>query len=250
MAGAQLVGADLRVADLHGADLHGANLREADLRYTRLLETNLENADLTGCFIYGISAWNVKLDGSVQADLFIGDASDPPITVDNLEIAQFIYLLLNNERIRHVIQTITSRLVLILGNFSPKRKVVLDALRNELRALGYVPVLFDFDKPSGRNLTETVSTLAHMSRFIVADITSPRSVPHELASIVPRLRVPVQPLIQRSQRPYGMFLDFDPRDYHWVLPIHRYATMKSLIRGLRTAVIAPAEAKAAELEAR
>jgi hypothetical protein len=39
---------------------------------------------------------------------------------------------------------------LILGRFSvPERKAVLDALRDELRksGRGYVPVVFDFEKP-------------------------------------------------------------------------------------------------------
>ena len=82
---------------------------------------------------------------------------EPEITVDNLEVAQFIYLLLNNERIRHVIDTITSKAVLILGRFTPERKAVLDALREELRKRDYLPVLFDFDKPASKDLTETVS---------------------------------------------------------------------------------------------
>jgi hypothetical protein len=45
----------------------------------------------------------------------------PEITVDNIEVAQFIYLLLHNQKIRDVIDTITSKVVLILGRFSEKR---------------------------------------------------------------------------------------------------------------------------------
>src|SRR5215207_2029801 len=33
---------------------------------------------------------------------------EPEITVDNIEVAQFVYLLLHNEKIRDVIDTITS----------------------------------------------------------------------------------------------------------------------------------------------
>ena len=61
--------------------------------------------------------------------------------------------------------------MLILGRFTEERKAVLDAIRDELRRRDYIPILFDFDKPANRDLTETISLLARMARFIVADIT-------------------------------------------------------------------------------
>ena len=99
------------------------------------------------------------------------------ITVDNLDMAQFIYLLLHNEKIREVIDTITSKAVLILGRFTPARKIVLDAMQEELRRRNYLPILFDFEKPASRDLTETISTLAHMARFIIDDLTEAKSIP-------------------------------------------------------------------------
>ncbi len=117
------------------------------------------------------------------------------ITVDSLKVAQFIYLLLINEEIREVIDTITSKVVLILGRFTPGRKQILDAIKNELRKRNYSPILFDFEKPSSRDITETVSTLAHLSRFVIADITDAKSIPQELSHIVPFLpSVPIVPL--------------------------------------------------------
>ena len=68
--------------------------------------------------------------------------NEPEITVDNIEVAQFVYILLNNPKIRDVIDTIGRKAVLILGRFTPERKAVLDALREELRKRGYVPILF------------------------------------------------------------------------------------------------------------
>ena len=50
----------------------------------------------------------------MQKNLIITPHGEPAITVDNLEVAQFIYLLLNNESVRRVIDTITSKVVLIL----------------------------------------------------------------------------------------------------------------------------------------
>ena len=249
LSGANLSGAILSGAILTGAKLIGANLSGAKLTRATLVETNLTGADLTGCSIYGISAWELKLEGATQTDLIITRHDEPTITVDNLEVAQFIYLLLNNERIRDVIDTITSKVVLILGRFTPERKAVLDAIRGELRKRNYLPVLFDFDKPSSRDLTETVRTLAHLARFIIADITEPRSIPQELQAIVPGLAVPVQPLLlEGSTGEWGMFQDL--RKYDWVLEVHRYDSLEDLLASLGDRVIAPAEAKAKELAKR
>src|SRR3712207_7715106 len=49
-----------------------------------------------------------------------------------------------------------------------ERKAVLDAVREALRAHDYVPILFDFDIPADRDVTETVTLLARMARFIIA----------------------------------------------------------------------------------
>jgi Pentapeptide repeats (8 copies) len=108
----------LRKADLNGTDLSGAIL----------IQTNLTNANLTNCRIHGVSAWRLELDGATQQNLVITPPGEPEITVDNIEVAQFVYLLLHNQKIRDVIDTITSKAVLILGRFTPERKAVLDAI--------------------------------------------------------------------------------------------------------------------------
>ncbi len=259
LSGAYLSFAYLRGADLHGADLSSAYLRgaylgrsdlsSASLMGAVLINTNLEQANLVDCRIYGISAWDVHLEGAIQYNLVITLDNQPTITVDNLEVAQFIYLLLNNKKIRDVIDTITSKAVLILGRFTPERKTVLDALRDELRKRNYLPVLFDFEKPASRDLTETISTLAHIARFVIADITDAKSIPQELMTIVPNLQsVPVQPLILKSQHEYGMFEHFTR--FSWFLPVYRYADEVSLLQSLQEKVVAPAEQKAKELAKR
>ena len=114
--------------------------------------------------------------------------------------------MLNNQKIREVIDTITSKVVLILGRFTEERKAVLDALRDELRERNYLPILFDFDKPAGRDITETISLLARVARFVIADVPDAKSVLRELRAIVPDLpTVPVQPVIIASQEEPGMF---------------------------------------------
>jgi hypothetical protein len=172
--------------------------------------------------------------------LVITKENEPEITVDNIEVAQFIYLMLNNEKVRDVIDTITSKAVLILGRFTDERKAALDALREELRKRNYLPILFDFSVPATRDITETVSLLARMARFVVADITDAKSIPQELAVIVPDLpSVPVQPLLLEGSDEYSMFEHF--RRYPWVLETYRYASSERLIAGLSKHVIGPAE---------
>ena len=248
LSGADLRGSSLAHANISRADFTGADLSDADLTITNAVEANFANANLTGCRIYGISAWGLKLDMAKQQNLVITTEGEPEITVDNIEVAQFMYLLLYNQKIRAAIDTITSKAVLILGRFTPERKAVLDALRSALRDRDYLPILFDFDVPATRDITETVSLLARMARFIVADLTDPSSIPKELEAIVPDLAVPVQPLLEGAGRPYAMFKDY--WKYDWVLPVHRYEGLDPLLATLAEKVIAPAEAKVKALEER
>ena len=46
-------------------------------------------------------------------------------------------------------------------------------------------MVFNFDKPKTKDLTETVRLLANLSRFVIVDITNPRSTPLELQATVP-----------------------------------------------------------------
>jgi uncharacterized protein YjbI with pentapeptide repeats len=238
---AKLLGTRLSGVDLSNAILERAVIREAHLDHVVMVETNLSRARLTRCHVYGISTWRLNLDGAVQESFVITPRDEPEVTVDNLEVAQFIYLMINNEKLKHVIDTITSKAVLILGRFTKPRKVVLDAIRDELRKHDYLPIVFDFDKPASRNLTETVTLLARMSRFIIADLSSPKSLPQELTAIIPHLpSVPVQPIISSHQKEYGMYEDW--RVYPWVLEIHKYRTLSSLLSALAKKVVAQPEA--------
>jgi uncharacterized protein YjbI with pentapeptide repeats len=250
LTGANLSIANISKSDIEKADLSKANLSEADLSETRLINVRFNGATLDGCRVFGISAWGlIGLAEAKQSSLFITHFDEPIITVDNLEVAQFIYLLLNSEKIRGVIDTITSKTVLILGRFTPERKAILDAIKEELRKRNYLPILFDFEKPASRDLTETISTLAHMARFVIADITDPKSVPQELSSIIPFLTsVPVQPILLSSAKEYTMFEHFTC--YPWVLNIYRYDNVDDLLRSLGDKVIIPAEDKAKELQKR
>jgi uncharacterized protein YjbI with pentapeptide repeats len=150
---ADFSGAVLRGANLSSADFSHATLVDADLEQAHLIHTDLQGAALCGASVYGISAWDLLTDAkTVQENLGISRSGETPITVDDLQIAQFMHLLLDNSCLRRVIDSITSKVVLILGRFTVERKPVLDALRQALRGSQFdlVPVVFDFSRPVSR----------------------------------------------------------------------------------------------------
>jgi hypothetical protein len=250
LRGAHLQGANLTWADLSGADLQGADLQGADLSGAQFVRTKLCDAILTGSCVYGASVWDIKAnERTQQQNLIISRPGEPVITVDNLKVAQFIYLLLNNQEIRDVIDTITSKAVLILGRFSEERKPVLDAIRDELRKPehNYLPMVFDFQPSTNQTTLETIKTLASMARFVIADLTDARSVLMELVAIVPNLpSVAVRLLIKKSAPEYGM-LDFIRKFSSVVKGTCEYENVGELIASIKENIIIPAEAKVQEL---
>lgn len=274
--GADLSGANLQEADLSGASLRevnfknanlgGANLRKADLTKAYLVGTDLSNTDLTeadltgaslvgakvdkakvsGSSIYGISVWDLKGKFEEQEDLVITPEGDPKIRVDNIKVAQFIYLIHNNEELRDVINTLTSKSVLILGRFTPERKAVLNALKSKLRECELLPIVFDFDRPTDKDFTETIKTLAGLSYFVIADVTNPKSSPLELQATIPDYQIPFVPIIQEGEQPFAMMVDLQKK-YNWVLDTLSYDSINTLINALRPAIINPAIEKHNEL---
>lgn len=215
------VDSDLSYCSAENTSFQGSTFKNTALENISFVESDFSNTVLDECRVYGISSWDLNLQNSKQQDLIITKDGSPKITVDNIELAQFLYLMINNSNLRKIISTIISKVVLILGNFSPERKRILDNIRSQLRTYDLIPVMFDFNKPASRNLTETVITLASMSKFIIADITSPRSIPHELATLIKEFpSIAVYPIIQEYETEYGMFQDLAA--YPWVKEIRRY----------------------------
>lgn len=191
----------------------------------------------------------LKTDGAKQMGLIITEPGESEITVDDILVVNFTDLMLHNEKIRNVIDTVSTKAVLILGRFTQERKAVLDALQDELRKRNYLPILFDFEAPANRNITETLSLLAHMARFIIADISDARSMLQDLIAIVPFLpSVPVQPIIVAAQEEPRSIIDFFRR-YPWVLKTYCYHNVEQLLANVDERVICPAEAKALDLTA-
>jgi uncharacterized protein YjbI with pentapeptide repeats len=244
---ANLQGANLIFANFLRANLSKANLEGANLNGAMLVETKIDKAKISRCSVYGISTWDLVGEFEEQKDLVISRKADPVITVDNVEVAQFIYLILNNEKIREAINTLTSKSVLILGRFSiPERKAILDALRNRLREYNLLPIVFDFDRPTDKDFTETIKTLAGLCYFVIADVTNPKSSPLELQATVPNYQIPFVPIIQEGENPFAMMVDLQKK-YNWVLNTVSYDSEETLMKVLKPLIIDPAMKKHQEL---
>ena len=232
--------ATLDRANLSSANLTGAKLAGASLERAILVETQIERADLSNCCVYGIAAWDVKGTPASQRSLSvfpIDSAGKSGVTVDDIKVAQFIYLLVKNPNIRDVIDTVARKAVLILGRFSDGRKAVLEAISNELRRLKYVPIVFDFERAEERDFTETIMILAGMSLFVVADITRPRSTPLEMQAAVPNYMIPFVPILQSGEEPFSMFKDLWVKYRQWVLQPLEYDSIEELTAAFEAYVV-------------
>jgi len=250
LVGANLSHADLARGEFESADLTGADLSGAILTNAALVDTVVEGAKFSGAKIFGISVWNLKGTPSEQEDLVIVPHEEGLVTVDDLEVAQFVYLMYDNKKIRNVLNTVTGKAVLILGRFTPpERKAVLDGLRNKLREFDLLPIVFDFDRPADKDYTETVQTLAGMSRFVIADVTNPKSTPLELEAVVKQFKIPYVPILDISvdPNPFAMIVDLQ-KNFHWVLQTVAYESKEELLENLELLILDRAIAKHNELQ--
>jgi uncharacterized protein YjbI with pentapeptide repeats len=258
---ARLAGAVFADADLSGVDLRGALLAGCVLNGARLYGARLE-----GALVWGTSVWDAKVDVTTrQKGLLIGWSDLDPIdvlldesgswrvperslVVDDIRVAHFMSLVRENENIAEVIDAASSKMVLLLGRFTGRQRQVLEALKEALPGYGYAPVVFDFREPTDRDLIETVATLAGLAKFIIADLSQPRSTPLESQLTIPQIAIPWAPIIRRDEDPFSMFLALQ-RKYDWVLPTVRYRSVPDLLRQLKMHVIRPAEIVSSRLKA-
>lgn len=251
--GARAVGAifdraELTYANFSATDLSGARFLQAAMLGARFINCNLERANLTGAQVYGVAAWNVTTTDAIQHDLVVTPPGEATVTVDDLEVGQFVYLLLKRQKIRNLLDVITSKAVLILGRFTPERKLVLDAIARELRARNLVPIIFDFERSTNRDFTETIKTLSGLCLFVIADVTNPKSAPLELQATVPDYQIPFVPIIEEGEPPFSMLADL--QKYDWVLETLRYPSVEVLCRAFQGAIVDRAFEKHKELQAK
>jgi len=250
-------------ATLTDVRARNADFRHANLSHAVLNGAHLEGAKLNGARVVGLSTWGVEIDEKTQQDDlileelgdFIEDWDDEGYKervigrVDHLEAVQLLYLIRNKEKLKTVIDAVTSNLVLILGNFSGDRMNILRAIEQKLAQLRYAPVIFDFDMPCDRDLIETVSLLANLSCFLIVDLTEPASTPLETMLIAPQIGVPLAPIIQKGEQPFSLFNSLQAK-YWWVLAPWTYRNEKHLINNLETQVVDKCEKKRSDLRRR
>ena len=158
-------------AILAGSQAQASDFTGANFQFSMLNSVTLNGANHTGCQVNGSAAWDVELDGTNQSGIVITSGGAPRISIDSLELAQFIYLILNHKKIRDTINTLKTKSVLILGRFSAERLSYLHKIKQALSYQGFVPIMFDFPATDKLNMTETVQTLAMLSNFVIVDMS-------------------------------------------------------------------------------
>jgi uncharacterized protein YjbI with pentapeptide repeats len=242
---ANLTGANLNRANLFGANLIGADLSSADLTASTLANAvltsaRIDKAKVSGSWVYAVNVRDLEGEFAEQKDLVITHRGQPTITVDNVRVAQFVYLIMNNEEIREAINTLTSKTVLILGRFEPpERKEVLEALKNGLRSYNLVPIVFEFERPAEKDFAKTIKILASLSYFVITDTTNPKASPLELQAKLPDCQVPCVPILQEWEQPFPAMVNLQKK-YPWVLDTVTYRDPDALLEALKLAIIDPA----------
>ena len=241
--GAKLFDANLNKANFLEAKLCGAFLDRAHLEKARFFDVDFDGARIQDAYVYGVAVWGSRnADKAKQCNLMVTPSNEIDLRVDDLETAQFVYLIVSNEKIRQVIDVMTMKAVLILGRFTPDCMEVLESVKQELRKDQYIPILFDFTPSSGRGLHETIQILAGLACFAIADLTSAKSVIGELGLIVRAFpSLPVQPIIHAGSVAYSMLEDLR-KDHPWLRPEFSYRDRDHLLQNLREQVIEPAMA--------
>lgn len=190
---ANFFGSLLNDADLTGADCHETDLSGADLSRALLAGVDLTGATLTDCKVPGIIATGLKLDGASQNDLVLTAASLPEITVDGLEAAILLAPLISGGALEDD-HLPGGDAILLLGAYPHERKAFLNALRDEIRQAGFIPLFVDLAETGNHSLATTVLRLARLCRLALVDLGGMEQLPSELKQLADSA-LPIQPLL-------------------------------------------------------
>ncbi len=133
LRGADLTGANLCRADLYETNFSECHLIDANLQGAQLVRNDFTDAEVVNCTVYGLSAWDLKMDGMrAQRECVIRyrpqeGSAEQTTTVDGLEMASFTYVALNNKNLTRLFNDAGRKWVLLLGRFT-ERKPLLERL--------------------------------------------------------------------------------------------------------------------------
>jgi uncharacterized protein YjbI with pentapeptide repeats len=204
-----LTGANFDDAVFVNCSLHRVNLVGASFRVREITET----------VVYGIAAWDLQTsEASKQSRLVIERTHElysgliaqgkVPLMVDDIELAQFVHYLSDHRKMRDTLNILNDKGVLLLGRFKDGGIERLYAVRERLQRQGYMAMIFDFERPDNMSLTETVVTMAGLSKFIVVDLSG-ASVPGELQAILSQIKKPIVAFGDA----YAMFPDIEDQTH-------------------------------------
>jgi len=208
---------------LSDACFDGAVFVNCNLNRVNLSDANFSVKEIRETVVYGISSWGLNVsEDSIQSKLIIektyGFYSDflknkrIPMMVDNIELAQFVYYLTDHKKMRDTINILNDKGVLLLGKFKHGGLERLYNLRQWFSDRNYMPMIFDFDRPDGMDFTETIVTMAGLSKLIVTDLSGD-SVPHELHAILSTFTKPV--IAYHDGNPYSMVRDLKRKNAYF-----------------------------------
>jgi hypothetical protein len=194
------------------------------MEYALLCKAKLNSTRIVNCHVFGISCWGTDFSRCSQEGIRAYTSGSYSIRVNSIEYSFFLYQCIDNRNFKALFESTTDKLVLILGRFSKDGDSGVEALRAAVTQCGFIPVVFDFEKPDAHDLTEVVLSLSLLSRFIIVDLSDPKCAPHEIAIVAPNVNRPIASVIQGGQRPYAMFGDLSER-YPWVFPSVPYNSL-------------------------
>ena len=253
---ANLSESNLSGANLRETDIQNAELRKVDVRGATLIGTIVQGATISGSLVHGTNIWDLQGEFEKEDELVVTPLHVPSITVNNIYLAQLIYLLMNHVTMGDIINTLTSKSVLLLGDWrNQERTVISVVLRNKLLEYGLLPIVSDFDPPLDRNFIETtrlLRLLVGMSYFVIADVSDGTDTQSQLLGLASQFSVPIVPIIEAGKKPEVLlylekYLLGSHRDRGILLDLIEYESPETLLTDLKSRIVDPAIAKQNEL---
>ncbi|MBW1298118.1 pentapeptide repeat-containing protein [Aquimarina litoralis] len=219
-------------------------IESVDFEGSSFVKTTFSACNLSNSKFYGTNVWDITIDNTTkQNNLIIHDTRGlltNRIIVCDIEVAHIINLLCSNDKFSNLTSESQSKFILILGRFGVNKEN-LEKLKDKIiQDTNYSPIVFDWNNDkSNLDFIETIVFLSGFAKFIVADISNPKSVPAELQAILSNIMLPVFPIMHESDSEYAVFTSI--KKYQWVYNLIVYDNFEKIIDKFEKAILYPAE---------